>query len=375
MILHDISVYGTPGKKHLYITGGIIRQIAATRNELKGIRNTRHLELDGCIALPGFINSHDHLDFNCYPACGNGQYKNYTVWGPDIQQTHAGIIAEVKKIPLPLRIQWGLYKNLLGGFTTVVNHGEKLDTRDELISVQQDHYALHSPSFEKNWAWKLNKPFRNKRPFVMHIGEGTDAAAHDEINSVIRKNYLKRKIIAIHGVAMDEKQATAFEGLVWCPASNDFLLGATAPVQSLKKKMNIVFGTDSTLTAPWGSDAHFDIALASGQVTEEELTAMLTLNAARLWKLKDRGELKEGMRADIVVLKQHHQLFTRFTDNLQMVICGGEPSVSAIPPENPVDSDRILLNEKVFFVKKGIRDLFSAIRDRYKQFTSPFAFE
>ena len=48
---------------------------------------------------------------------------------------------------------------------------------------------------------------------------------------------------------MDEQQATAFEALVWCPASNYFLLNTTAAVDKLKTKTSILFGTDSTLTS------------------------------------------------------------------------------------------------------------------------------
>lgn len=375
MVLHDISLPGLTGKKHIRIGGGIIRQIADSRNEIAALAGTHHLELDGCIALPGFINSHDHLDFNCYPLAGNRRYNNYTEWGRDIHQSHAGVIEQVKKIPEPLRIQWGLYKNLLGGFTTVVNHGKRLGTDDELVQVYQDYHLLHSPAFEKNWVWKLNRPFSGKRVFVMHIGEGTDAVAKAEIDRVIQKNFFRRKIVAVHGVAMEARQAASFEGLVWCPASNEFLLGTTAALEELKDKTNTVFGTDSTLTAPWETAAHFRSAMATGKVTEAELLAMLTANAAALWQLRDRGEIKEGMKADILVLRQTDSLFSGYTENLQLVICGGKINMSATVPADPGMYDRILLHGKRCYVKKGIRDLLSAIHDRYPDFSAPFSIE
>src|SRR4029077_2453530 len=136
------------------------------------------------------------------------------------------IINEVLKVPEELRVQWGIYKNLLNGVTTVVNHGIKLKIQNDLITVLQFN-SLHSPQFEKNWKWKLNDPFR-KSPIVMHIGEGTDANAEKEIQEVIHWNIFKKKIVAVHGVAMKEKQASNFHGLVWCPASNYFLLDKTA---------------------------------------------------------------------------------------------------------------------------------------------------
>ena len=61
------------------------------------------------------------------------------------------IIGTVLKIPQGTRTQWGLYKNLLNGITTVVNHGEKLNINSNFITVIQNNYCLHSIQFEKNW--------------------------------------------------------------------------------------------------------------------------------------------------------------------------------------------------------------------------------
>src|SRR6266700_2059917 len=127
------------------------------------------LSIPGAIAFPGLINSHDHLDFNLFPLLGNRIYNNYTAWGRDIHAKNAAEIAAVLRVPQQLRTRWGLYKNLLNGFTTVVNHGEKLETGKELISVLQDCNNLHSVGFEKNWRWKLNRPRRSSGPFVLHV--------------------------------------------------------------------------------------------------------------------------------------------------------------------------------------------------------------
>src|SRR6185503_5129048 len=148
-----------------------------------------------------------------------------------------------------LRTTWGIYKNLLNGFTTVVNHGETLPVDDELITIFQDQQCLHSVGFEKSWRWQMNRPGR--LPVVIHVGEGTDKAAHQEISRLLRWNLLRKSLIGVHGVAMDETQAKGFHALVWCPASNYFLLNATAPIHKLKDHVRILFGTDSTLTAPW----------------------------------------------------------------------------------------------------------------------------
>ncbi|MCX6319070.1 MAG: amidohydrolase family protein [Bacteroidetes bacterium] len=372
MVLLDIRLHDSPVRKNIHITDGVIRSITDTNEPLSHTIPGPHIHLEGYLALPGFINSHEHLDFNCYPAMGNGLYKNYTVWGRDIHQSFATEIDAVKKIPEPLRIKWGLYKNILGGFTTVVNHGVQLNAGNELADVWQECYCLHSPAFEKNWIAKLNWPFRRRQPFVMHIGEGTDEAARQEIKKVIRKNHWKRPIVAVHGVAMNAEQATSFAGLVWCPASNYFLLGTTADIPSLHQHTTIVFGTDSTLTAAWEAAAHFNSALRNAKTTESELLQMLTGNAARLWQLHDRGVIEAGMRADLVIKKEGTSLFGKYGEELSMVIRKGEIMLSHTVPVEKEKYEPIQMYGNLYYVKKGIHELFSHIRSRYPNLYQPF---
>jgi cytosine/adenosine deaminase-related metal-dependent hydrolase len=379
MVLHDVCLYGSAERKHIHIKGPVIQRIAGLREELDTLSGELRLELNGATVLPGFINSHDHLDFNLYPQLGNSIYSNYTEWGNDIHVANAGIIKAVLQVPLALRIQWGLYKNLLNGFTTVVNHGKKLLVDDELVNVFQECYALHSPAFEKNWLVKLNYPFRNKKPFVMHIGEGTDAAAQAEIDRVRKKNFFTRKIVAVHGVAMDTQQAEAFAGLVWCPASNYFLLNATAPVEKLKQKTTVVFGTDSTLTSSWGVTAHFTCALQSGMVTEKELLGMLTIAPACLWGMKDRGQIKEGMRADLLIVKESNRILSDYPR--EMIITNGrivmftERYASQLSIGEATSFDRILYKGMPVYVKPGITELVKQIVSFYPAAEIPFTID
>lgn len=265
-------------------------------------RPQAYLDLDGALAFPGLINSHDHLDFNLFPRLGNRIYNNYTEWGPDIHTNNKNVIQPIVNIPQNLRTQWGMYKNLLNGFTTVVNHGEHLDIANPLINVFQDCYCLHSVGFEPNWKWKLNNPARNGQPVVLHVGEGTDNDATREIDELVRWNLLRRPLIGIHGVAMTELQATAFHALVWCPASNYFLLGRTAAVDRLKDKVPILFGTDSTLTSSWNAWTQIRQARETGLLSDTQLLDTLTTAPAAAWGLNDHG-LLAGKPADIVIAR------------------------------------------------------------------------
>lgn len=316
MILRNLTIMGAPGENQIETWQDRIVAVQKNKDGKEGIW------FENAVALPGLINSHDHLDFNLFPQLGNGNYGNYREWGADIHTTYPNIIEKIKKIPPPLRIAWGLYKNLLNGFTTVVNHGPRIKAGNGPISVYQDCYPLHSPGFERKWKWKLNNPLTAGRSVVMHIGEGTDELARKEMDEVIKWNLFRRKIIAVHGIAMSRQQAAAFGGLIWCPASNYFLAGKTAPVQELKTAVNIVIGTDSTLSASWNAWEHFRMGLECG-IRPAELLEMLTTRPAALWKCRNRGYLARNKRADIIIIKKKKDLFCAGPEDILLVVHQG----------------------------------------------------
>ncbi|MBI5858359.1 MAG: amidohydrolase family protein [Sphingobacteriales bacterium] len=374
MILHDLIIYGSPGKKDIFILDGKIKKISGAGGRLIREKNEVVYNLNGAVAFPGFINSHDHLDFNNYPQLGRGGYKNYTEWGHDIHERFFHEIEAVKKIPQALRIRWGLYKNLLNGFTSVVNHGDRLAVDNELVSVFRDCYSLHSVSFEKKWWWKLNHPLRNSRPYVMHLGEGVDEKSSGEIKKVIRSNWLGKKIIAVHGVALTERLAGSFAALIWCPASNFFLLGQTAAIDKLKQRTKVLFGTDATLTSPWRTKEHFWVALETGLVTKNELADMLTITPAHTWKLDDRGTIAENKVADIVITSSDNPAEAE----ILLVIKGGEVMLADelvqadngfLPEEN---YSRIRLGKQILYVKGNLSALVAEILRYYPSAEIPF---
>src|SRR5437868_7835536 len=153
MILKHLHIIEKPGLQQIRIEGGKIKNVEAN----DALNGTDELAFENAMAFPGLINSHDHLDFNLFPQTGNRIYNNYTEWSRDIKQHNQQAIDEVLKIPAELCTQWGLYKNLLNGITTVVNHGEHLNITKSPISVFQDCYSLHSIHFENNWKYQLNR--------------------------------------------------------------------------------------------------------------------------------------------------------------------------------------------------------------------------
>jgi len=273
MILNNVTTLTGEGPVNIQIKNGKIRPVSGPTAD------AIQLTFDNALIFPGLVNSHDHLDFNLFPQLGDRIYNNYTEWGTYIHENYKEEISAVLKVPLALRTSWGIYKNLLCGVTTVVNHGERLNISDGLINVEQCH-SLHSVKFEKSWKIKLNNPLKRKLPVVIHVGEGSDRQSNREIDELINWNLLNKKLIGVHGVAMTEKQAQKFEALIWCPVSNYFLLNKTARADQLKNHTTILFGTDSTLTGNWNIWEHIRLARKTKMLTDSELYNSLHLNAA-----------------------------------------------------------------------------------------------
>jgi hypothetical protein len=254
-----------------------------------------------------------------------------------------------------------------------------LPVNDELITVFQDSRSLHSPAFEKNWRWKINSPFRKNRLFVIHLGEGTDKASSREIDQIIKWNIFKRKLIAIHGVAMDSRQASAFRALVWCPASNYFLLNRTAPVNTLSNQVSILWGTDSTLTAGWNLWEQLRLARKQNMISDEGILDMITCLPARTWNLAHGSQISAGQQADIVVasakrektgmdnfyaLNPEDLLLVMHKGNIRLFDAGlsAQLSDSGFPL---ADFSKIGINGKMKYVQGDLPGLMQKIRKYY----------
>jgi cytosine/adenosine deaminase-related metal-dependent hydrolase len=327
MWLNNVNIIGSEGLQQIHVEDGKIKSVA--KKNVQGNSEEIKIEFEDAIAFPGLINSHDHLDFNLFPQTGNRIYNNYAEWGKDIHSHNKQEINNVLKIPQHLRIQWGLYKNLLNGITTVVNHGAKLEIMDPFITVLQNNCSLHSIRFEKHWQIKLNNFFAKKKPYVIHIGEGTDVMAHKEITTLIKTNFLNKSLFTVHGVAMDEEQAKNFKALIWCPASNFFLLNETADIKRLKTKTRILFGTDSTLTADWNLWNHLRLARKTGMMNDSELFNSLTKTPSVAWEQNDSGMISANKSADIVIAKSidskgFDAFYSLNPKNIQLVLHRGE---------------------------------------------------
>jgi cytosine/adenosine deaminase-related metal-dependent hydrolase len=374
MILNNVCIADSNKKVSIRISKGKIAQISDVSLTNK---NCLQLMFINAIVFPGLINSHDHLDFNLFPKLGNKAYSSYTEWGKHIHTIYADEIAAILKIPKELRNRWGVYKNLLCGVTTVVNHGERSGMTDTLINIYEKPQSIHSIQFERGWKKKLNNPLQIKKAAVIHIGEGTNEAAQKESDELLKWNLLNRKLIGVHGVALTPTQAKSFKAIVWCPQSNYFLLDTTAKANHLKKFTQILFGTDSTLTGSWNIWDHIRTARKTQMLTDEELYQSLTIKAAAIWQL-NTGSIQEGLDADLVVAKAKNystsiaSFYDTKPEDILLVIHQGEIRLfdesiyHQINDSIDTDSfDKIHIGANIKYVQGGIIGLIAQIK-QYK---------
>jgi cytosine/adenosine deaminase-related metal-dependent hydrolase len=267
------------------------------------------LDLSGYLMLPGLINAHDHLDFNLYPRLGRGPYPNAEAWAHNIHKPAESPVREQLRVASDVRLLWGGLKNLLSGVTTVAHHNPLDRTvfgRNFPVRVLKRMGWAHSFAFSPDLAERFHAT-RPDWPFIVHLGEGTDAASGRELDRLDELKALDNRTVLVHGVALDGAGFRLLHrrgaALVWCPTSNLFVLGRTLGLASLSSGVPIALGSDSAITADGDLLDELRAARSLG-VDARQLYRMVTSTAARVLRLHDgEGAVAAGGVADLVAVR------------------------------------------------------------------------
>lgn len=265
------------------------------------------------IAFPGLVNSHDHLEFNCYPPTGLPPYRDFLGWMGDVQADRAAIAA-IEEIPAEIRRRIGLLKNLLWGVTAVADHGGAADDGGP-VRVLAPFKDLHSPELGKRRSW-----LAGFGPVVMHLAEGVTPQSRQRALDYLRWNIWGRRVAGVHGVSLEDRDFARLAALIWCPGSNLFLFGRTANAAAAARRTSLLFGSDATLSAPGTLWDH--LRYARGSIPEDTLFAALTRTADHFWGL-DR-------KSDFVVAKRRARdrwgaFFAITPGDILAVVRNGQP--------------------------------------------------
>jgi cytosine/adenosine deaminase-related metal-dependent hydrolase len=294
------------------------------------------ISLEGCLILPGLVNSHDHLEFNLFPRLGRGSYPNFEKWADDIFHPESSPIREHLSIPKPVRLWWGGLKNLLSGVTTVCHHNayeKSIFGADFPVRVVKRYGWAHSMRFGKNVREAFLSTPRGA-PFIIHLAEGRDKQSGDEIFDLDRLGTLDSRTVIVHGVGLTESghelRRQRGAALVWCPTSNRFTLGATLDTVVLGSRDRISLGSDSALTAEGDLLDEIRAAYREG-MDPRKIYSMVTGSAADVLRLRNgEGKLQPGSNADLLVMKWKdlapaEMLINTRLATIEMVMVSGKP--------------------------------------------------
>jgi len=328
----------TLGERDLRIAG---RKIQASATGLAARRRERVLDGRGMIALPGLINAHDHLSLNLLPPLGTPPYASVYAFAEDVYRPEEAPLRPLQgDTRVRDRLWWGAYKNLIAGVTTVVHHDpftRRIFRRRFPVKVLRRYGWSHSLRFGPDPA-AAHRACRGA-PFIIHAAEGVDPEAGSEIDRLDALGVLAPGTVLVHAIqtspAQRQKLAASGAGVVWCPHSNLRLYAATAAIDALRADgIPVALGTDATMSGASTLLDEVRDALATGLADPDQVLAMVTGEAARLFGFGDgRGTLETGAPADLVLLpagdaSPAETLATAGPADIALVLVDGEARVA-----------------------------------------------
>ena len=329
------------------------RYAAAAGNDLV-------VDLDGAFVLPGLINAHDHLELNHYGRLKRrDRYENARDWIDDLRPALKSdpAIRENSAHPLTARLFIGGLKNLLAGVTTVAHHNPRyreIGARFPVRVVKRYGWA-HSFSLERPAGRRPRRAGRrtcSQRciatptdvPFMMHVGEGVDAAAAAELPRLealgcLRPQHGARARGGAH--ARTTGIASSIEARAWSGARRRTRFCSAAPLRSgcfstraIGAAAHVCLGSDSRVTGARDLLDELRAAAALMPIAARELFRMVTTAPARILHLHDAGRIAIGCPADLVVVPSSKRtrptaLLTTSRRDVTLVTIGGDPIVGA----------------------------------------------
>lgn len=321
-------------------------------------RGDRVVDLEGDRLLPGLINAHDHLHLNNMPRLDPGdRFEHARDWTSKIDARRHSDVAFAASVAVARddRLLLGGMKNLLSGVTTVAHHDPLypfLSSPTFPTQVLQAYGWSHSLYVDDEET--VRESYRRTPPtwpWIIHAAEGRDESAHHEFERLDVLGCLGPNTLLVHGVALDREQHARLKqagaGLIWCPSSNLSMFGKTADISDLTQDACVALGTDSRLSGARDLLDELRIAGELSGLDEAHLLALATRNAARLLRLTDRGSLRAGARADILILPARTSIMAARRADVRLVMiggavrCGDEDCAGATEPGSQWSSIRV----------------------------------
>lgn len=311
----------------------------------KGIK----LDVNGLLVVPGFINAHDHLLGTYLPRVGERRpYLNWLMWDNDLKASP--IYRERQRIDSADLYLLGGYRHLLSGVTSVQDHMPHFvqDMFKASVPIKViDNYCVHHSitSFSLQWGGSIEEEYRKAVeldvPFIAHCSEGFDKETVNSVKTLAKHGALGEHTVLVHGIAFSDEDIELLKKhschVVWCPFSNLYMYGKTAPVKKLLDAgINVCLGTDSPMSGSVNVFEEIQTARSyfaeqfGKELSSKTVLQMLTENPAKALRLNDRGYLAENKKADFLILDADNKNSYSALDDLDfsaimLVVIDGQP--------------------------------------------------
>ena len=321
------------------LSGGEISSVRVAGSHIAGVGAGPHtgdrvVDLQGDRVLPGLINSHDHLQLNNLPRTESGKlYRHVREWigEVDAQRLSDPAFEASVAVARDERLLIGGIKNLLSGTTTVAHHDPLYPflLNDDFPTTVVEHYGWSHSTYVDGDEGVANSFRRTPGdwPWIIHAAEGLDDDAGEEFERLDALGCLGPNTLLVHGIALTRAQQRRLEragaGLIWCPSSNLALFGKTAKVAELGRHGCVALGTDSRLSGARDLLDELRIAGEAGGFDCQALERLVTSDSARLLRLPDRGVVRAGTLADILILPAQRPLGSASRADVRLVLIHG----------------------------------------------------
>jgi 5-methylthioadenosine/S-adenosylhomocysteine deaminase len=310
--------------------------------------------VDGII-VPGLIDTHNHILFDVFDDSDwlpTKKYQNHDDWTKDANEPRYTVMVDVKQCledasqgkpvwcptkydgPGSLKCEmekWGELKALVAGTTAIVglagvatpcygSLARSVDTQFNGLAEDKVQTAAITPSKATADGVCANYASGKTAAYLIHIGEGLDQAARDELADIGALTTTANCLYApqttvTHGTSFTAAEfgimKTAGMKLTWSPASNIALYGATTNIPlALDNSLVISLAPDWSMGGSQNmlDEIRFAKKLSDtswpGKLKAQDIVNMATKNAAAVLGLSDKiGILKKGMLADLFVVR------------------------------------------------------------------------